>query len=93
MRKTLEISHDQLPWSKKLDKAFFRGSRTSSERDNLVTLSVKKPDLIDAKFTKNQAWKSAKDTLGMDPAPEVPLEDHCRFRFLFNFRGVAARFV
>ena len=26
------------------------------------------------------------------PAPEVSLESHCRFRFLLNYRGVAASF-
>lgn len=45
-------------WSEKIPKAFFRGSRTSTERDALVLLSRENPDLIDAKYTKNQAWKS-----------------------------------
>jgi protein glucosyltransferase len=92
MTKTLEESSKAWPWHKKLDQAFFRGSRTSSERDTLVLLSAAKPDLVDAKYTKNQAWRSTKDTLGMDPAEEVVLEDHCRYRYLFNFRGVAASF-
>ena len=30
--------------------------------------------------------------LGEDPSPEVSLEDHCKFKYLFNFRGVAASF-
>ena len=38
--------------------AFFRGSRTSNDRDPLVLLSRAKPELVDAKYTKNQAWKS-----------------------------------
>jgi protein glucosyltransferase len=92
MRAKLESSSKKWPWAKKEDKAFFRGSRTSGERDNLVLLSKAKPDLVDAKFTKNQAWKSREDSLGMDPAPEVVLEDHCQFKYLFNFRGVAASF-
>ena len=46
------------PWEKKLNKGFFRGSRTSSERDPLVLLSRAQPDLVDAQYTKNQAWKS-----------------------------------
>lgn len=46
------------PWVKKNDKAFFRGSRTSEERDPLILLSRSNPDLVDAKYTKNQAWKS-----------------------------------
>lgn len=45
-------------WEDKQSIGFFRGSRTSSERDNLVLLSRENPDLVDAQYTKNQAWKS-----------------------------------
>lgn len=79
-------------WDQKISKAFFRGSRTSSERDALVLLSRKNPDLVDAKYTKNQAWKSEADTLYETPAKEVSFEDHCKYKYLFNFRGVAASF-
>jgi len=80
------------PWSAKRDLAFFRGSRTSGERDALVLLSRTHPDLVDAKYTKNQSWRSNKDTLGDEPASEVGLEDHCGYKYLFNYRGVAASF-
>jgi EGF-domain serine glucosyl/xylosyltransferase len=69
------------PWIKKLDKAFFRGSRTSDERDPLVLLSRRQPDLVDAQYTKNQAWKSDADTLGAKPAEEIKLEDHCKYKY------------
>ena len=46
-------------------------------RDPLVLLSRRLPDIADAQYTKNQAWKSDEDTLGMPPATEIPLEDHC----------------
>ncbi|XP_014258469.1 O-glucosyltransferase rumi homolog [Cimex lectularius] len=90
-KKIIEMS-DKWPWEKKLNIAFFRGSRTSSERDNLIRLSRSDPTLLDAAYTKNQAWKSDKDTLNAPAADEIPLEDHCRYRYLFNFRGVAASF-
>lgn len=45
-------------WEKKQSKAFFRGSRTSEERDPLILLSRTDPELVDAQYTKNQAWKS-----------------------------------
>jgi protein glucosyltransferase len=45
-----------------------------------------------AAYTKNQAYQSKEDTLGLEPFPEVTLEDHCKYRYLFNFRGVAASF-
>ncbi|CAG9825570.1 unnamed protein product [Phaedon cochleariae] len=79
-------------WSAKVPKAFFRGSRTSSERDPLILLSRENPDIADAQYTKNQAWKSDADTLHAPPAEEVPFEEHCKYKYLFNFRGVAASF-
>ncbi|XP_076247010.1 O-glucosyltransferase rumi homolog [Calliopsis andreniformis] len=91
-RKSLDKVRRNTSWKKKEDKAFFRGSRTSSERDNLILLSRSKPDLLDAQYTKNQAWKSDKDTLYAPPASEVPLESHCKYKYLFNYRGVAASF-
>lgn len=80
------------PWEKKKNKGFFRGSRTSSERDPLILLSRSNPELVDAEYTKNQAWKSEADTLHRPPAKEIRLEDHCDYKYLFNFRGVAASF-
>ncbi|KAM3585359.1 uncharacterized protein V6R79_015385 [Siganus canaliculatus] len=92
MRDDLKKSAAQWPWKKKESKGFFRGSRTSPERDPLILLSREAPDLVDAEYTKNQAWKSEKDTLGKPPAKEIPLVDHCKYKYLFNFRGVAASF-
>ncbi|KAH0949486.1 hypothetical protein HN011_005750 [Eciton burchellii] len=91
-RKSLNTASSETPWEKKENKGFFRGSRTSSERDNLILLSRDKPYLVDAQYTKNQGWKSDKDTLYATPAAEVSLELHCTYKYLFNFRGVAASF-
>ncbi|XP_032412569.1 protein O-glucosyltransferase 1 isoform X1 [Xiphophorus hellerii] len=92
MRDDLKKSAAQWPWKKKETRGFFRGSRTSAERDPLILLSREAPDLVDAEYTKNQAWRSEKDTLGRPPAKEIPLVDHCKYKYLFNFRGVAASF-
>ena len=91
-RESLALAARDTPWRQKKEVAMFRGSRTSGERDPLVRLSRECPDLVDAKYTKNQAWRSVKDTLGLEPAPEVSLESHCGYKFLFNYRGVAASF-
>uniref|UniRef100_A0A1B0CVG1 Putative o-glucosyltransferase rumi n=1 Tax=Lutzomyia longipalpis TaxID=7200 RepID=A0A1B0CVG1_LUTLO len=91
-RESISKVAKEIPWNKKESKAFFRGSRTSSERDPLVLLSREHPTLSDAQYTKNQAWKSPADTLNAPPAPEVSFEDHCKYKYLFNFRGVAASF-
>lgn len=92
MREKLEKSAAKIPWEEKKELGFFRGSRTSDERDSLILLSRRKPELVAAQYTKNQAWKSPKDTLNKPPADEVSFEDHCKYKYLFNFRGVAASF-
>lgn len=91
-RSTLNAAAKKWPWSSKKPVAFFRGSRTSPERDGIVLLSREQPHLVDAHYTKNQAWKSMEDTLNAPPAVEISLEDHCQYKFLFNYRGVAASF-
>lgn len=91
-RKSISRAAKKSPWDKKKAKAFFRGSRTSEERDALILLSRSKPDLVDAQYTKNQAWKSDADTLHAPAASEVSFEDHCKYKYLFNYRGVAASF-
>jgi len=91
-RESLGQAAEAWPWEEKLDLAMFRGSRTSAERDPLVMLSRRCPSIVDAQYTKNQAWKSSKDTLGMEPAQEISLESHCQYKYLFNYRGVAASF-
>jgi len=91
-RSSINAAAENQPWNEKESKGFFRGSRTSAERDSLVLLSRQRPDLVDAQYTKNQAWKSDADTLGHLPAKEVSLESHCAYKYLFNYRGVAASF-
>lgn len=88
----LHISKQNLKWDDKDPVAFFRGSRTSSERDPLIRLSRQMPHMFDAKYTKNQAWRSIDDTLGEMPVPTIPLEEQCKYKYLFNMRGVAASF-
>jgi len=90
--KSLNKEAKKWKWEKKVKKTFFRGSRTSAERDPLILLSRSEPSLADAQYTKNQAWRSDADTLGAKPAEEMKLEDHCKYKYLFNFRGVAASF-
>lgn len=92
LRRDLNKKAKEIPWNSKEQTAFFRGSRTSAERDPLILLSRSKPSLVDAKYTKNQAWRSKDDSLGQDPVEDVHLLDHCKYKYLFNFRGVAASF-
>lgn len=86
------IRNHSLSWEQKMNMTFFRGSRTSPARDPIITFSRNFPNFLDAKYTKNQAWRSKADTLGHEPAPTVAFEDHCNFKYLLNVRGVAASF-
>ena len=86
------IYKNSVDWKDKSSVAFFRGSRTSAERDPLIRLSRAKPHLVDAQYTANQAWRSVADTLGEQPAPTVSFEEQCNYKYLFNLRGVAASF-
>ncbi|CAH2218599.1 O-glucosyltransferase 1 [Pelobates cultripes] len=60
MREQLSLAANLWPWDKKIPKGYFRGSRTSPERDPLILLSRESPELVDAEYTKNQAWRSEK---------------------------------
>ncbi|CAJ0577116.1 unnamed protein product, partial [Mesorhabditis spiculigera] len=92
MRKTILRTADRIDWVEKASVAFFLGSRTSALRDPLVLLSRKRPELADAQYTKNQAYKGPQDTLNYAPAAEKPFEENCRYKYLVNFRGVSASF-
>ncbi|XP_037947704.1 O-glucosyltransferase rumi-like [Teleopsis dalmanni] len=92
LREEITKAAEKTPWAKKKSRGFFRGSRTSDERDALILLSRQNPDLLNAQYTKNQAWKTKKDTLNAEPAKEVDFKHHCKYKYLFNFRGVAASF-
>lgn len=91
-RDALAQSSTRWPWSAKTPKAFFRGSRTSGTRDPAVLLSRKHPELIDAGYVKNQGYRSPADLLDGPEAELVKLEDHCQWKVLLNYRGVAASF-
>ncbi|KAF8373611.1 hypothetical protein PRIPAC_80040, partial [Pristionchus pacificus] len=80
------------PWSTRESRGFFIGSRTNHQRDSLVLLSRRFPSLVDASFTKNQAYRSPQDTLNAEPSTERPFEYNCNYKYLFNFRGIAASF-
>ena len=77
-------------------KFLLRGSRTSSKLCKCNPLMAKLmrqcPKVVDAQYTKNQAWRSVKDILGTDSPEEVSPESHCQYKYLFNYSGVAAKY-
>ncbi len=75
-------SAQEWPWSRKEMRGFFRGSRTSADRDPLVLLSRAEPDLVDAAYIKNQAFKGPEDLLHGEEADKVCIPSHCGARLV-----------
>ncbi|XP_052354856.1 protein O-glucosyltransferase 1-like [Oncorhynchus keta] len=95
----LKKSAAQWPWKRKESRGFFRGSRTSPERLQtwwMLSTPRTRPESLSGTTNANVcvtvAFLFNKDTLGRPPAQEIPLVEHCQYKYLFNFRGVAASF-
>jgi protein glucosyltransferase len=78
------------PWQQRKNICFFRGARTTEARDAVIFFGDRYPQLLDAEYTAN--YKRVSGLEGVLPVEEVPLEEHCSYRFLLNARGVAASF-
>jgi lipopolysaccharide biosynthesis glycosyltransferase len=94
-RRDLLDAGDALTWDEKKPAVFFRGSRTNETRDPYVLQSQKRPDLWDVRYTLNQSQKQTgyvTEVLKLAPAETVSPRDHCAYRYLLNFDGVAASF-
>lgn len=94
-RRDLLDAGDAIPWDAKKPAVFFRGSRTNETRDPYVLYAQKHPDLWDVRYTLNQSQQQTDyvtKTLGLTPAETVSPRDHCAYRYLLNFDGVAASF-
>lgn len=94
-RRDLLDAGDALSWEEKKPAVFFRGSRTNETRDPYVLQSRKRPDLWDVRYTLNQSQKQTDyvtNVLQLAPAEPVSPRDHCAYRYLLNFDGVAASF-
>jgi lipopolysaccharide biosynthesis glycosyltransferase len=94
-RRDLLAAGDALTWEEKKPAVFFRGSRTNETRDPYVLHSQKHPGLWDVRYTLNQSQRQTDHVtrvLGITPAEPVPPRDHCAWRYLLNFDGVAASF-
>lgn len=94
-RRDLLDAGDAYSWEEKKPVVFFRGSRTNETRDPYILYAQKHPDLWDVRYTLNQSQQQTDyvtKVLGLTPAETVSPRDHCAFRYLLNFDGVAASF-
>lgn len=72
-------SNPDIRWEHKLEKAFWRGRDSRRERLNLVGLSRKYPDLINASLTNFFFFRDEEKTYG-------PKEEHVSFFKFFDVR-------
>lgn len=94
-RRDLLQAGDAVSWEQKKPAVFFRGSRTNETRDPYVLYSQQRPDLWDVRYTLNQSQQQTDyvtQVLKLAPAEPVAPRDHCAWRYLLNFDGVAASF-
>ena len=71
-----------LPW------CLLQQAEDESRLRSMMSPSFICPKVVDAQYTKNHAWRSVKNILGMDPPEELSLESHCQYKNLFNYRAV-----
>lgn len=94
-RRDLLDAGNAIPWEEKKPLVFFRGSRTNETRDPYVLHSKEQPGLWDVRYTLNQSQQQTDyvtNVLKLTPAEPIPPRDHCAYRYLLNFDGVAASF-
>ncbi|CAF0767144.1 unnamed protein product [Rotaria sordida] len=94
-RTTLDIfalrTTHHLPWPKKIPKGFFRGRDSCQERLNLVRLSKKYPDLIDANLTRMFFFRDQKSEF--EPFAEyIPMTKFFDYKYQISLDGTVASY-
>ncbi|KAI4889774.1 hypothetical protein NFI96_017911 [Prochilodus magdalenae] len=77
-------------WVNKTGRAFFRGRDSREERLNLVSMSRKNPDLLDAGITAFFFFREREKDLGK--APLVGFFDFFKYKYQVNVDGTVAAY-
>lgn len=78
------------PWTNKTSKAFFRGRDSREERLQLVALSKKHPELLDAGITGWFFFRDREKQVGK--APLVGFFDFFKYKYQVNIDGTVAAY-
>lgn len=78
------------PWTNKTSKAFFRGRDSREERLQLVALSKKRPELLDAGITGWFFFRDREKQVGK--APLVGFFDFFKYKYEVNIDGTVAAY-
>uniref|UniRef100_A0A3B4B8H5 Glycosyl transferase CAP10 domain-containing protein n=1 Tax=Periophthalmus magnuspinnatus TaxID=409849 RepID=A0A3B4B8H5_9GOBI len=82
--------HTGPPWTNKTYRAFFRGRDSREERLQLVTLSKKHPELLDAGITGWFFFRDREKKVGK--APLVGFFDFFKYKYQVNIDGTVAAY-
>ncbi|XP_039990062.1 protein O-glucosyltransferase 3 isoform X2 [Xiphias gladius] len=78
------------PWANKTERAFFRGRDSRAERLQLVSLSMKNPELLDAGITGWYFFRDREKHVGK--APLVGFFDFFKYKYQVNVDGTVAAY-
>ncbi|MEQ2265543.1 Protein O-glucosyltransferase 3 [Xenotaenia resolanae] len=78
------------PWANKTEQAFFRGRDSREERLQLVSLSKKSPELLDAGITAWFFFRDREKQVGK--APLVGFFDFFKYKYQVNVDGTVAAY-
>ena len=78
-------------WNEKTEKGFFRGRDSRRERLQLVWLSQKNPDLVDAALTNYFFFRKGEEQ-ELGKAERVPMQKFHDFKYQINIDGTVAAY-
>ncbi|XP_045191680.2 protein O-glucosyltransferase 2-like [Mercenaria mercenaria] len=78
-------------WENKTEIGFWRGRDSRQERLDLVMMSRKHPDLLDAKMTRMPYFKHDQEKYG-DLVNIIPFFDFFKYKYLVNIDGTVAAY-
>ncbi|KAF0040908.1 hypothetical protein F2P81_006806 [Scophthalmus maximus] len=82
--------HTGPPWANKTERAFFRGRDSREERLQLVSVSKKNPELLDAGITGWFFFRDREKHIGK--APLVGFFDFFKYKYQVNVDGTVAAY-
>lgn len=88
---TLSVQATKVAWENKTEKAFWRGRDSRQERLDLVVMSRKEPELIDAALTHMFFFKKEPEKYG-ELVKSTPFFDFFNYKYQINLDGTVAAY-
>ncbi|XP_062610199.1 protein O-glucosyltransferase 2-like, partial [Saccostrea cucullata] len=88
---TLSVQSTKVAWENKTEKAFWRGRDSRQERLDLVVMSRKEPQLIDAALTHMFFFKKEPEKYG-ELVKSTPFFDFFNYKYQINLDGTVAAY-